>query len=87
MKKFIAPAFIVAGALAFGFTQQAAAATPSAKPMSTQQSKFARCAHESKGKKGAEHKKFMSECLKGKTGKTSTTVPAKQDKKKQGGGK
>jgi hypothetical protein len=31
----------------------------------TQQSKFATCAHESKGLKGDEHQKFMSDCLKG----------------------
>ena len=31
----------------------------------TQQSKFATCAHESKGLRGDEHQKFMSECLRG----------------------
>ena len=31
----------------------------------SQQSKFATCAHESKGLRGEEHQKFMSECLKG----------------------
>ncbi len=30
----------------------------------TQQSRFATCAHESKGLRGEEHQKFMSECLK-----------------------
>jgi len=30
----------------------------------TQQSKFAACAHESKGLRGEEHQKFMSDCLK-----------------------
>ena len=35
-----------------------------AKP-ATQQSKFATCAHESKGLRGEEHQKFMSDCLKG----------------------
>jgi hypothetical protein len=30
-----------------------------------QQSKFSTCAHESKGLRGEEHQKFMSECLKG----------------------
>jgi hypothetical protein len=34
----------------------------------TQQSKFAACAHESKGLKGDEHQRFMSECLKGHGG-------------------
>ena len=31
----------------------------------TQQSRFTTCAHESKGLRGEEHQKFMSECLKG----------------------
>lgn len=34
----------------------------------TQQNKFATCAHESKGLRGEEHQKFMSECLKGNDG-------------------
>ena len=34
----------------------------------TQQNKFATCAHESKGLRGEEHQKFMSECLKGHEG-------------------
>ena len=32
----------------------------------SQQSKFAACAHESKGLRGDEHQKFMSDCLKGR---------------------
>jgi len=31
----------------------------------SQQSKFTVCAHESKGLRGDEHQKFMSDCLKG----------------------
>jgi psiF repeat-containing protein len=31
----------------------------------SQQTRFASCAHESKGLKGDEHHQFMSECLKG----------------------
>jgi hypothetical protein len=31
----------------------------------SQQSRFAACAHESKGLRGEEHQKFMSDCLKG----------------------
>ena len=31
----------------------------------SQQEKFANCSHESKGMKGEERQKFMSECLKG----------------------
>ncbi len=41
----------------------AAAAEGSAK--TSQQERFAACAHESKGLKGEERRKFMSECLKG----------------------
>ncbi len=45
-------------------TLPALAAESETKPGS-QQSKFAACAHESKGLRGEEHQKFMSECLKG----------------------
>jgi psiF repeat len=75
MKKFIAPAFVVAIALGFGLAQNAIAATSAAKPMTAQQSKFATCVHKSKGMKGAAHKKFMHECLKCK----STDKPAKPE--------
>jgi hypothetical protein len=63
MKKIIIPAMLAAATFAFAQTASAAAA---AKPMSAQQSKFAACAHKSKGMKGAAHKKFMHDCLKGK---------------------
>ncbi|MBW8075672.1 MULTISPECIES: PsiF family protein [Metallibacterium] len=42
----------------------ASAATPG-KPMTTSQQRMAECSHQSKGMKGAAHKKFMSECMKG----------------------
>jgi hypothetical protein len=41
-----------------------AAALPAAAEKSAQQEKFARCSHDSKGLKGEERNKFMSECLK-----------------------
>jgi hypothetical protein len=34
----------------------------------TRQSRFAACAHESKGLKGEDHQHFMSECLRGHPG-------------------
>lgn len=37
------------------------------KTMTAQQRKMADCSHRSKGMKGEAHKKFMSECLHGKT--------------------
>ncbi len=46
------------------FAAPAVAGEGSTKP-SSQQSRFAACAHESKGLKGEEHHHFMSQCLKG----------------------
>jgi hypothetical protein len=45
------------------FAPPALAADSDAK--STQQTRFTACAHESKGLRGDEHQKFMSDCLKG----------------------
>jgi psiF repeat len=42
------------------------------KPKTAQQQKFADCAHQSKGMKADEHKKFMSDCLAGKTDAMNT---------------
>lgn len=65
MKRFIVTLFIALAAAAFAFTYSAAATEGQSK--TPQQQKFAACAHQSKGMKGEEHKKFMSECLKGKS--------------------
>lgn len=40
----------------------------------SQQSKFATCAHESKGLRGEEHQKFMSDCLKGHDSERKATT-------------
>lgn len=63
--------------LALGLTLGALAAAPAFaagaqahathKTMTTSQQKMASCSHESKGMKGEAHKKFMSDCLHGKT--------------------
>jgi hypothetical protein len=58
--KFIATCAAATALLAFA----AFAEEPQGKS-GAQQSKFATCAHESKGLRGDEHQKFMSECLKG----------------------
>jgi hypothetical protein len=42
-----------------------AATTASGKTMTPQQERMAECSHKSKGMHGAEHKTFMSNCLKG----------------------
>ena len=66
---------IVASLLALGFlagTAQAAEQTP-------QQKKMAACAHEGKGKKGAEYKAFMKECLSAKAGPAAAAEPAKKE--------
>ena len=47
------------------FALPAHAAETGEKPQGSQQSRFATCAHESKGLRGEEHQKFMSDCLKG----------------------
>ena len=52
--------FIAATALA------AVAADAPKKQLSPQQQRMSDCSHESKGMKGDEHKKFMSDCLKSK---------------------
>jgi len=49
-------------ALAFSFAASAALAEGDKAP--SQQTRFASCAHESKGLKGDEHHQFMSDCLK-----------------------
>ncbi len=51
----------------------AGATTGTPKAMTAQQSRMASCSHQSKGMKGDAHKKFMSDCLKGKT----AAAPAK----------
>lgn len=56
----------LAAAPAFAAGAQAAAKTEH-KALTPQQEKMATCSHESKGMKGEEHKKFMSDCLHGKT--------------------
>ena len=42
-----------------------AATTASGKTMTPQQQRMAECSHQSKGMHGAEHKTFMSNCMKG----------------------
>lgn len=54
-------------ALAALIALPAAGGEGDAKPGS-QQSRFATCAHESKGLRGEEHQRFMSECLRGHDG-------------------
>jgi hypothetical protein len=52
-------------ALAILAVASTAAASEKGEKPHAQQDKFAHCAHESKGLKGEERSKFMSECLKG----------------------
>ena len=53
------------------------AAAADAKPQ-TQQEKFAHCSHESKGLKGDERNRFMSECLKGHGPEKERTAHARE---------
>ena len=56
--------FIACAVVSTAFAPRALAADSEARPPS-QQSRFATCAHESKGLRGDDHQNFMSECLKG----------------------
>ena len=70
-------------ALAFA-TTAAFAATPQAagkKELSPQQQRMAECSHQSAGKKGAEHKEFMSKCLKGESTAAAPTAKTTQREK------
>ncbi|HXZ47381.1 MAG TPA: PsiF family protein [Usitatibacter sp.] len=64
---------VTASALA-AFAADAPKEPPKKEP-TPQQQRMADCSHESKGMKGDEHKKFMSECLKSK--ETPAEVKAK----------
>ncbi|HET7561061.1 MAG TPA: PsiF family protein [Rhodanobacteraceae bacterium] len=68
----------LAAAPAFATGAQAATSTTEHKPMTAQQQKMATCSHESKGMKGDAHKKFMSDCMHGKT----TAKTSQQEKMK-----
>ena len=70
------------GALAAAPAFAAGAQTATAhKPMTAQQSKMASCSHQSKGMKGDAHKKFMSDCLHGKTMAAAPTAKTAQQEK------
>ena len=58
--------FIACAVVATAFAPRALANEGDAKAAS-QHSRFAACAHESKGLRGDDHQNFMSECLKGNT--------------------
>jgi hypothetical protein len=47
------------------FAAASALAADAVREPTTRHERFTQCAHESKGLKGDEHRKFMSECLKG----------------------
>ena len=57
---------LILAALAAASALAATAADAPKKQPTAQQQRMTDCSHESKGMKGDEHKKFMSECLKEK---------------------
>jgi hypothetical protein len=57
--------FVVALAVASALAAAPALANESEHKPTSQQSRFAACAHESRGLKAEEHHHFMSDCLKG----------------------
>ena len=70
----------MAVAPAFAASPQAASSTP--RTMTAQQQKMATCSHESKGMKGEEHKKFMSDCLHGNATAATPAKTTQQEKMK-----
>ena len=75
--------------LALGLSLGALAAAPAfaagataQKPMTAQQSRMAACSHQSKGMQGEAHKKFMSDCLHGKTMAAAPAKTSQQEKMK-----
>ena len=70
-------ALATAPAFAAGAQDAGAHKTPTA-----QQQKMATCSHQSKGMKGDAHKKFMRDCLHGKTMAATPAKTAQRDKMK-----
>lgn len=58
---------LLAASAVLAFATVSAHAAQTGKTLTPQQQRMAECSHQSKGKKGAEHKAFMSACLKGKS--------------------
>ncbi|WP_329741071.1 PsiF family protein [Dyella sp. A6] len=58
---------LLAASAVLALATVSAHAAPTGKKLTAQQQRMAECSHQSKGKKGAEHKAFMSACLKGKS--------------------
>ncbi len=52
------------------------------KELTPQQQRMSECSTKSKGMKGAEHEKFMSDCLKGKDAAATAKAPTQQEKMK-----
>jgi hypothetical protein len=86
------PRPVVAAALAAAVLMAPAWALAAQKELTPQQQRMGACAHEAKGKKGAEYKAFMKECLKSKKeaapaaaaaadAKTTAKAPAAKVKK------
>ncbi|WP_049622030.1 PsiF family protein [Frateuria defendens] len=59
-----------------------AADTAPKKPLTAQQQRMADCSKQSAGKKGAEHKAFVSSCLKGEAAAAPAAKQTQQEKMK-----
>jgi hypothetical protein len=65
--------------LALATVSAYAAPAATGKTLTPQQQRMADCSHQAKGKKGADHKAFMSSCLKGQS--TASAAPQTQQEK------
>ncbi len=72
---------VVASIFAATAFAASAADTKAKKELTPQQQRMSECSTKSKGMKGEEHKKFMSECLKGES-TTAAAKPTQQEKMK-----
>lgn len=71
---------LVLGAMAAAPAFAAGTQATTHKTLTPQQQKMAACSHQSKGMKGEAHKKFMSDCLHGKSAAPGMT--SQQEKMK-----
>ena len=76
MKAHVVTAVIVSASMLLALP--AAQAADAKKELTPQQQRMSDCSKKSKGLKGAEHEKFMSDCLKGEDAKPA---PATQQEK------
>lgn len=80
MKAHVVTAAIVSASMLLAIP--AVQAADAKKELTPQQQRMSECSTKSKGMKGAEHQKFMSDCLKGEDTKAAAAPATQQEKMK-----